>query len=43
MGGNAKGGFWYCTYEGGLAAIKKNPKLVRSFFLAPSVAYITDW
>lgn len=26
-----------------LAAIKKNPKLVRSFFLAPSVAYITDW
>ena len=26
-----------------LAAIKKNPKLVRSFFLAPTVAYITDW
>jgi transposase len=25
-----------------LAAIKKLPKLVRSFFMAPSVAYITD-
>ena len=25
-----------------LAAIKKLPKLVRSFFKAPSVAYITD-
>jgi transposase len=25
-----------------LAAIKKAPKLVRSFFMAPSVAYITD-
>jgi len=26
-----------------LAAIKRMPKLVRSFFKAPSVAYITDW
>lgn len=26
-----------------LAAIKKLPGLVRSFFKAPSVAYITDW
>lgn len=26
-----------------LAAIKKLPSLVRSFFKAPSVAYITDW
>jgi transposase len=26
-----------------LAAIKRTPKLVRSFFMAPSVAYITDW
>lgn len=26
-----------------LAAIKKTPRLVRSFFMAPSVAYITDW
>ncbi|MGI9452106.1 MAG: transposase, partial [Geminicoccaceae bacterium] len=25
-----------------LAAIKKLPNLVRSFFMAPSVAYITD-
>lgn len=25
-----------------LAAVKRNPKLVRSFFQAPSVAYITD-
>jgi transposase len=25
-----------------LAAIKKLPELVRSFFMAPSVAYITD-
>ena len=25
-----------------LAAIKKLPQLVRSFFMAPSVAYITD-
>lgn len=25
-----------------LAAVKRNPKLVRSFFKAPSVAYITD-
>jgi hypothetical protein len=25
-----------------LAAIKKLPELVRSFFKAPSVAYITD-
>jgi transposase len=28
--------------EAQLAAIKKAPELVRSFFLAPSVAYITD-
>ena len=26
-----------------LAAIKAAPKLIRSFFQAPSVAYITDW
>ena len=26
-----------------LARIKRTPKLVRSFFRAPSVAYITDW
>src|SRR5216684_135891 len=26
-----------------LAAIKKLPRLVRSFFMVPSVAYITDW
>ena len=26
-----------------LAAIKAMPRLVRSFFKAPSVAYITDW
>src|SRR4029078_9745030 len=26
-----------------LAAIKRVPRLVRSFFQAPSVAYITDW
>ena len=26
-----------------LAAIKRTPKLVRSFFKTPSVAYITDW
>ncbi|MGA7965457.1 MAG: IS630 family transposase, partial [Gammaproteobacteria bacterium] len=26
-----------------LAAIKRTPALARSFFLAPSVAYITDW
>ena len=26
-----------------LAAIKAAPKLVRSFFRAPSVAYVTDW
>jgi transposase len=26
-----------------LAAIKKIPSLVRSFFMAPDVAYITDW
>jgi hypothetical protein len=25
-----------------LSAIKKNPRLVRSFFQAPSVAYILD-
>ena len=26
-----------------LAAIKAAPKLIRSFFRAPSVIYITDW
>jgi transposase len=26
-----------------LAALRRTPELVRSFFLAPSVAYITDW
>ncbi len=26
-----------------LAAVQRNPKLVRSFFGAPSIAYITDW
>ena len=26
-----------------LAALKKTPRLVRSFFMAPSVVYITDW
>ena len=26
-----------------IAAIKRLPRLVRSFFNAPSVAYITDW
>ncbi len=29
--------------EAQLAEIKKAPRLVRSFFLAPGVAYITDW
>ena len=29
--------------EAQLAAIKARPGLVRSFFRAPSVAYITDW
>ena len=29
--------------EAQLAAIKAMPHLVRSFFLAPCVAYITDW
>ena len=29
--------------EAQLAEIKKAPGLVRSFFMAPSVAYITDW
>jgi transposase len=29
--------------EAQLAAIKRLPQLVRSFFEAPSVAYITDW
>jgi transposase len=29
--------------EAQLAAIKRMPQLVRSFFQAPSVAYITDW
>jgi transposase len=26
-----------------LAAIKRTPQLIRSFFQAPTVAYITDW
>ena len=26
-----------------LASVQRNPKLVRSFFQAPPVAYITDW
>jgi hypothetical protein len=29
--------------EAQLAAIKRVPRLVRSFFKAPSVAYISDW
>ena len=29
--------------EAQLAAIKSMPRLVRSFFQAPTVAYITDW
>jgi transposase len=29
--------------EAQLRAIKRTPKLVRSFFKAPSVAYATDW
>jgi len=29
--------------EAQLAALKKTPRLVRSFFMAPSVVYITDW
>ena len=29
--------------EAQLATIKRMPQLVRSFFQAPSVAYITDW
>ena len=29
--------------EAQLAAIKRMPQLVRSFFQAPAVAYITDW
>jgi len=29
--------------EAQLAAIKRMPQLLRSFFKAPSVAYITDW
>jgi len=29
--------------EAQLAAIKRTPQLVRSFFQAPTVAYITDW
>ena len=29
--------------EAQLAAIKRVPRLVRSFFQAPSVSYITDW
>ena len=29
--------------EAQLAAIKRTPQLIRSFFQAPTVAYITDW
>ena len=29
--------------EAQLSAIKRTPRLVRSFFKAPTVAYITDW
>ena len=29
--------------EAQLAAIKRMPQLVRSFFHAPTVTYITDW
>ena len=29
--------------EAQLSAIKRMPQLIRSFFNAPSVAYITDW
>ena len=29
--------------EAQLAAIKRTPALIRSFFLEPNVAYITDW
>jgi len=29
--------------EAQLAEIRRLPDLVRSFFKAPSVAYITDW
>ena len=29
--------------EAQLASIKQTPPLVRSFFRAPNVAYITDW
>jgi hypothetical protein len=29
--------------EAQLAAIKRMPQLVRSFFQAPTVSYITDW
>jgi transposase len=29
--------------EAQLAALKETPRLIRSFFKAPSVAYITDW
>jgi hypothetical protein len=29
--------------EAQLSAIKRVPQLIRSFFNAPSVAYITDW
>jgi hypothetical protein len=29
--------------EAQLAAIRGTPRLVRSFFKAPNVAYVTDW
>jgi len=29
--------------EAQLCAIKRTPQLIRSFFRAPSVAYIADW
>lgn len=37
-----KGGKLRDKIDAQLAVIKKTPRLVRSFFLAPSVAYITD-
>ena len=44
---NARGAFWFVTHQGeqlqqrikaDLRAVQQNPKLVRSFFKAPSVA-----
>jgi transposase len=39
---NSKGGFWFATYKGGMSKIQKSPALIRSFFKAPDVAYISD-